>query len=1052
MNHTFNLQNRKQLQDHKRERFLAWANTVFARPEAETEAINPRLYELGYISHEQEMVLYRDLNSRDSDVGLALIDWRKAALIDSIAYLRAATKKREHELSLGRSRLDSLKLIAAPSKEESIELIGHLEQLEKELHYLRTIGTKMDGLERIVRFINNESAARISRTSEQMLRLFSQSWRGLVKIKAWTLHFKDGCQMPLLQPYKQPGEPEGFLLPIGVVNRSRAIAISREAAGYMLHMLQVIDLLAVEYREGLLQGKAIIPDQTSSDSWDVPHKLIRAIVELFYFCNFELPFSYSDLAVDPEDPTQIWVYDYDAGHWTVVSEDSTSSRTLKRIGAEAADLLINAGALLKCRRDDDLTAIVDEEISQVSSPGEAHNYKLFMCSGLAEFDLDPAGQRVKFRMAYNSLTSLFNALVDNQPNLTLITNSPLGNCLETLVAMALLDAKAFSIPEKITTPDPLARFQVLSHFWKEIGRRRAIAMLGERYVEQVTGGLASLGEPGPDHPTFLTMRAGTFFTSIKGTVPDLTQQRSAFATLGLTDQIRFLDLSIQTWNLAEEALSRLREVHSQGKLRRIVEGFQPLIQERRENIELRFNSKWLKSSAWNWAFIRASVPVLWDFWTKVVNKEPWETTLLTLPPYQALATLLRLFGDVVRVIVIIELSDAEIVKSMPVEAETAGQAIMQGLEGFLENGERLPPSVAEAINFYYDPEIRFDTWLAFATGFHSFLGNLQKDLQRLDVDRKLHDAIDLLLSKLEILYPIRKTEPVEEEQVVEESISVASLDFDQINNINSLLQFLDTVQEQPSEHLTKFALKLLSLSTRADKKEIVALVSKSLSAINTLLPGEENRSNRGLIFNLLTMAQNFFTFLGQMNQQGYFSEKSLIALRPQMADYFKQLSEIYTSLEQLTEQLPQILPEDRNRLAEYLKSSPQKSSGLPYLLMIVCNKIVLDVGDFEDLPNVQLERAETRVRNYLRAVLGATVDEPSIDTFPIGTGRLIARPGQCIVTTTGVTGLENFEPTWAELYVPSSSTFYAKFLSTKYSLVTKILASEFPQYRVLVKF
>src|SRR5437867_57338 len=101
-----------QLRERQHERLVEWAEKVFSQPAPDGNGINPRIYELGYISREQEEVLYNDLHSRDSEVGLGLINWRKAELLDSIAYLKASIKKREHNSALVRSRREALDRLA----------------------------------------------------------------------------------------------------------------------------------------------------------------------------------------------------------------------------------------------------------------------------------------------------------------------------------------------------------------------------------------------------------------------------------------------------------------------------------------------------------------------------------------------------------------------------------------------------------------------------------------------------------------------------------------------------------------------------------------------------------------------------------------------------------------------------------------------------------------------------------------------------------------------------------------------------------------------------
>jgi hypothetical protein len=1045
-----NHNNMERLREHQREKLLEWAQSVFAEPTVEGKGINSQLYQQAYVGREQEAILYKDLNSRDSELGLGLLDWRKAELLDAIAYLKSAIKKREHAAALLRSRLDALQRLAtnrgdSPSTElvQTEQLECELTKIVNELHYLRTYSSKIESLERITKLIGSESTLRVTRTSEQILRLFSQSWRGLVKVRAWQQHFEDN-HLPSLQPYKQPGELEGFLLPLG--DARAAVAISRETGGYLLHLLEAIKVLAEDYRTEVLQAKSI-----TGDAWSSAHRLIRAITELFYFCNFEMPFSYIDLAMDPEDSSQLCVYSYELNEWQIVSEDFNSGRTLKRVGAEAAQLLVNGYTLLKLHQDQELNDFISAEI-KLTDLAEGQNYRLFMCSGLSDFDLDPASQRVKFRMALNAIQQLLPVLATNQSELALLTNSALGGITETLIGMALLDNRAFSFPATSGGLDPLARFQVLSHFWRVIGRRRAIAMMGEDYVKQVTNGLASLGEQGPDHPTFLTMRANTMFATTPGLVTaaptTLAEAQSAllnpFTSLGLSDQIRLLDLAIQSWKIASELLDKLRDVHSQGKLRRIIESLPVVITERKEDIQLRFNTKWLMANNWQWTFMRTCTPVAWDFWTKISGNEDWDGLLLALPPYQALGQLLRLFSDIVRLILVMELSGAEVAQSIQIEAESAGQEIMCGLEGFLREGERLPPQVAEAINFYYDPEVRFDSWLAFTSSFRRYLKQMGQDLRTLNVDAKLLQSIDGLISQIEILYPLREgvtavLTPVAETPT-QQPLPLTTIDEALAQQIDTTITQTLAVGEQ--DHLTFF--KVLSLAIRPDKQALLAFTVSYQTIVQSLLP---DPAQRLLLFNLPSETRQFLQFLNNLRDQGPPTPTSLQEMQPQLADYFAQLEEMYRNLLPWTKQLPNILPNDRQRLANYLTAAPQKSNGLDYLLMLVGNRLVLDVSDFDEPLSVQAERAETKVRAYLREQLQAAIDEPSIEIYPLGSGRIVARPQQCIVTATA--GLDAFEPFWLELSQPISQALYQRYAGKKLAIVTQLLTKEFPEVQVL---
>lgn len=1044
------------LVERQHERLIQWAERVFAQPIADGNSINPQQYEVGFVSREQETVLYKDLYSRDSEVGLGLVTWRKSDLLDAIAYLKSSVKKKEYNASLARSRQESLDKLATNNNitddqyfQSRNDIATELERLDIELSFLRAYSSKIDALERVIKLIGNESSLRVTRTSEQVLRLFSQSWRGLVKIKAWEAHFSDQAQLPALQLYKQPGEPAGFILPLG--ESMGAVAISRETAGYLLHMLKAINVLAEAYRNQLVTQTVDL-----NIEWGYPHMLVRAIVEFFYFCNFEMPFSYVDLAIDPEDPSQLCVYNYGSGQWEVVTEDANSSRTLKRVGTEASQLLVNSGKLLKCRQDNELSDIIRRESAQITSAGESHNYRLFMCSGLSEFDLDPASQKVKFRMAFSSMSQLMESLLGENTELILVKRSNLGGALQTILGMALLDSRAFSLPEGMRGLDPIGRFQILSSFWRVLGRRRAISMLGDEYVKQVTSGLASLGEQGPEHPTFLTMRAGTvvgFGANARPGVAKVTKAgeeqeeeipaASPFATLGLSDQIRLLDLAVQTWKMSEELLQKLPEVHSQGKLKRILETLPALVATRKDDIQMRFNPKWLVASHWQWTFMRTCAPVAWDFWTKISSDEAWDDVLLSLPPYQSLGQLIRLFSDVVRLILVMEVSGSEVAESLQVQAESAGQTIIMGLEGFFREGERLPPQLAEAINFYYDPEIRFDSWLAFTSSFRHYLGQMKKDLKLLGVDPQLLSSIRGLVEQIEILYPVRDEKaaslPVAEVEP-EKALSDLMIDEAGAERIDYLLS--NVLNASDKDNWTFF--KLLSLTIRAEKRHLVTIVATHSSIITQLLP---ELNHLGLLFNVPNTAKTFFNYLSGLDENNLPAQEALVEMRPKITEYFNQLAELYSSLVPLANQIPNLLPDDKKKLADYLIAAPQKSNGLNFLVLLACNRLVIDIGDNTEVAATQVERAETKIRTYLREQIGASVEEPSVEIYPIGGGRILARRGQAIITHQD----EGFEPFWSEITEAYSQKLYARFVTKKLAMVAQFLSQEFPEYQILVR-
>jgi hypothetical protein len=145
------------LVERQQERLIQWAERVFAQPVADGNSINPQQYEIGFVSREQETVLYKDLYSRDSEVGLGLVTWRKTNLLDAIAYLKSSVKKKEYNASLARSRQESLDKLATNNNitddqyfQSRNDIAAELERLDLELSFLRAYSSKIDALERVL--------------------------------------------------------------------------------------------------------------------------------------------------------------------------------------------------------------------------------------------------------------------------------------------------------------------------------------------------------------------------------------------------------------------------------------------------------------------------------------------------------------------------------------------------------------------------------------------------------------------------------------------------------------------------------------------------------------------------------------------------------------------------------------------------------------------------------------------------------------------------------------------------------------------------------------
>jgi hypothetical protein len=299
----------------------------------------------------------------------------------------------------------------------------------------------------------------------------------------------------------------------------------------------------------------------------------------------------------------------------------------------------------------------------------------------------------------------------------------------------------------------------------------------------------------------------------------------------------------------------------------------------------------------------------------------------------------------------------------------------------------------------------------------------------------------MLISQLEILYPVREPASAEELKAAEAETSaetlppIYSIDEAQSRRIDYLLIELLGV----GDNLT--FLKLISLSSRADKAEMLKLAADRGKAIAALLSGP----HRPLIFNMPDTVKSFYNFLSGLEDQGL-SGNTAAELRPQMTEYFQQAADLYSMLLALTNQIPQILPEGKQRLESYLKSGSRKDS-MGFLLLFACDRLVMDIGERDEFREQAAEKAEAKLRGYMRNQLGAAIEEPSVEIYPVGGGLITARSDAAILNA----GNNGFEPFWNDVSASYTQALYSRFVTTKFALASELLKSEFPDLKIFVR-
>jgi hypothetical protein len=572
------------------------------------------------------------------------------------------------------------------------------------------------------------------------MRLFGLSWRGWMRVRAFERAF----------PGKQYALPDNETPPLFdglIINGSDAavspiatdIIITREVASYLHHCLSAIAALSGDMAPYFHSAARA---QLPASSWPDMMVLLHAITEFFYFCGFEIPILSNNLIIDLDDPAKLWIYNGDRQQWQAAEVESLSNR-IKRDSAMAAHLIGANPHFLSWRAIEDVSVRPMPGLPQASSQPGLQPYR---STGLSRMEINAVTRAHKFHNANKLIGVVIERLTQADQNLNAVFHSPLGGALETIIGMAMLDARAFNLIKDAEPLPDSERFHWLSHFWKTMGKRRPLALLGDGYAKEVAAKLNALGEPSPERSSLLSIQLSTLLSRTAIGESEKPAFQDLLTVLVLADQIRLVELINATCDFVNQATTHILENQHQD-LTTLIRSLAALALRQEEEIARRFNAKWLTAPQPIWKLFCACVPANWEYWVKVAKKEGWSASLNQLAPEEALALLLQLCADVIRLIVLLEAASPIVAERLAFDAENTGRAVLNAFHRYQRN-----ISIIELIRFYYDQDVPHDAWIAFTSSFKGYLQQLHNDLQQFDSGAQTAMLANVI-KQLELHYP-----------------------------------------------------------------------------------------------------------------------------------------------------------------------------------------------------------------------------------------------------------------------------------------------------------
>ncbi|MFY9227093.1 MAG: hypothetical protein WAQ98_30770, partial [Blastocatellia bacterium] len=502
------------------------------------------------------------------------------------------------------------------------------------------------------------------------------------------------------------------------------------------------------------------------------------------------------------------------------------------------------------------------------------------------------------------------------------------------------------------------------------------------------------------------------------------------AVVALADQIRLAELVNSTWKFIEEVASIINFAEEGVALASIINSLPAKLAEHEANIGKRFTTKWVTAKQPIWQVLSASVPIVWDFWVKLAENQPWAASLSQLAPDDAVVALLSLCADNSRLLAILESSSQITLERLATDAETAGNIVLAAFQRY-----QYSAAVIELMRYYYDTEIPHDGWIAFTSSLKVYLQQLQGDLQKFGATAQI-DVLTNITKQLETNYPT----PVIIRRTAKKAVSVglrivdamsskpAVLDKSDLDAIETIIN--DLIGQQSLD--SSLFLKLVASLQMTDNKAHMQFLAKHADFLKQRFP---NNRFRQLFFNMPSVTQTITSYL-----VGLGLETNPSALT----------SEIVFQLEEYLTQLDVFHHYLKNILSETSACPPEDLSEIQALVQnFRANLILFQVFDqtFFFVVRERVSNTLERVQEFLQSLAVGQLADWKPEYLILGTVGVYKNEQGLVIGSSEVP----LDPIFTDPNSTLAERMMMTYLRNKYQLILSLLKRELPEIQIQVQ-
>jgi hypothetical protein len=1003
---------------------LAWAKVVFGDPLQPAEGVELRQFFDGTVPPILlQRALCGDARLRAGSIASMLLADRRDTVAERLSALRATESRARREAVSARVRLESVQKINLTEPNPALRYSDvALERLSGDIVRAERAASRFAAAVPNAAVIAEllQLAAAEGQEAEFAMRAFGLAWKGRARLRAWQ-QARDPADLPRLPFGATEGAaafsvPNAVLIPLeGGPGVPALVLLDRVAALYCLDLLW----LAVDLAR-------IAASDAAEDSWFPQLALPRVIVELCHALAREVPMARPGLLVDASDPNRIWALAEDAREWQPVA-DPPSPRRILRVAAEAARLLGDSPALFAA---DDMDGLV-----QMLTPADgASDPRPYLTVGLT----DPVRKETN-QLGERSLAESTWALVDGLARLDADLDTALGGVSRASHALWQLALLAHpGLPQRTDAE----RGRMLARLWRSMGRARPVSLLGSRYKAELSRLLKVAGEATPDRPFFYSIAptANLIAAAGHGEEPDL------LSGAVIADRVRLVEAINLTWKFVSGSLGTMHGATSREELEALGRNMGERFAPHEAELRLRLHRSWLASDREVWSLLRGRAPVVWDFWVKVLEGMDWLEQSVAAGPEYVLSHLLRVYGDLVRLMTVVEAWSPSGAERLDAGAEPASHALL----GTLRRIERIGfdaqwPALRvayEPLHAYFDETAVYDPWAAFVRSLSADIASSLDVLTHVAAEG-VEGQRTLLTGLLARLAAVCATEHVSVGKLAVEAASTTGrprsavarpsgplIGASQPSPLNeqdatAFFGFYVDLLEAALDDTIVF-LKVLSLLRADETRKTVHDLARRRGPILTLVP---EPADRAAILSYPSTPRRVLQLLFESKVD--YREENRRSGAEQAKEYLTRAAEAHDELAAGLEGFGPLLDADKAVLDAWLASGASDRR-LGYALVIFANRAFMSLHELESPPREAIDKLCAAAEQRLRSFPGVG----SLEPFPAAGGFISTEKGKLVVTG----GHPTFDPTFADPGQAASDSLLAHFAAARARAVRQALA------------